>query len=64
MMIECPSMEKYLHLNGKKVLQVILESDDKGNGNCPSEFCFMSINKEREEDFERAIFGDNLHDQE
>lgn len=53
-MTECPNKEKDQKPKGKKVLHATVESDDKGD-DCLSVFCFMVIEEEREEHFERAF---------
>lgn len=55
MMREGSSKEKDLDSKRKKVLQVTLESNDEESEYCLSEFCFMSIEEEKDDDFERAF---------
>lgn len=55
MMCECPSKDNDLNPKWMKVLQATLESDDVGSEDCLSEFYYMTIKEEREEDFESAF---------
>lgn len=54
-MHECPIKDNDQDLKGKKVLQATMESNDDDSNNCLSEFCFMAIEEEKEEDFEMAL---------
>lgn len=40
---------------GKKVLQATMDSDDKGSKDYFEEFCFMTMEEEREADFDRGF---------
>lgn len=54
-MHECPSQDRDQKPIGKKVLLATVELDDEGSQDCLSEFYFMTIKEEREEDFERVF---------
>lgn len=55
MIHECPTNDKDQDPKRKKVLQATMDSEDEGSEDCLSEFYFMTIEEEREEDFERAF---------
>lgn len=57
-MSECRPKDKHQEPKGNKIIQATVESDDEVD-DCLSEFWFMAIKEEREEDFERAF--EELH---
>lgn len=54
-MHEWPSKDQDHDPKGKKVLQASLKLDTKGSEDCLSDLCFMVIEEEMEENFERAF---------
>lgn len=54
-MHECPAKDRIKIIRGIRLLQAIVESDGEGNEDCLSEFCFMAIEEENEEDFKRTF---------
>lgn len=54
-MHECPIKDRDQDLEGKNVLHPTINLDDEGSEDFLNESCFMVIEEEKEEDFERVI---------